>query len=85
MKRIFAFLSAVLVLASCSKDTEPVVEMAINEGAMRFGVAMQAEIGTEDDVLVKIYKDENGEQKLIRRYEALSDIQSTLFCSLVTM
>ena len=78
MKRIFAFLSAVLVLASCSKDTEPVVEMAINEGAMRFGVAMQAEIGTEDDVLVKIYKDENGEQKLIRRYEALSDIPEYL-------
>ena len=78
MKRIFAFLSAVLVLASCSKDTEPVVEMAINEGAMRFGVAMQAEIGTEDDVLVKIYKDENGEQKLIRRYEALSDIPDYL-------
>ena len=78
MKRIFAFLSAVLVLASCSKDTEPVVEMAINEGAMRFGVAMQAEIGAEDDVLVKIYKDENGEQKLIRRYEALSDIPDYL-------
>ena len=78
MKRIFAFLSAVLVLASCSKDIEPVVEMAINEGAMRFGVAMQAEIGTEDDVLVKIYKDENGEQKLIRRYEALSDIPEYL-------
>ena len=54
MKRIFAFLSAVLVLASCSKDTEPVVEMAINEGAMRFGVAMQAEIGAEDDVLVTL-------------------------------
>ena len=78
MKRIFAFLSAVLVLASCSKDTEPVVEMAINEGAMRFGVAMQAEIGAEDDVLVKIYKVENGEQKLIRRYEALSDIPDYL-------
>ena len=78
MKRIFAFLSAVLVLASCSKDTEPVVEMAINEGAMRLGVAMQAEIGAEDDVLVKIYKVENGEQKLIRRYEALSDIPDYL-------
>lgn len=78
MKRIFAFLSAVLVLASCSKDIEPVVEMAINEGAMRFGVAMQAEIGAEDDVLVKIYKVENGEQKLIRRYEALSDIPDYL-------
>lgn len=78
MKRILAFLSAVLILASCSKDTEPVVEMAINEGAMRFGVAMQAEIGAEDDVLVKIYKVENGEQKLIRRYEALSDIPEYL-------
>lgn len=78
MKRILAFLSAVLILASCSKDTEPVVEMAINEGAMRFGVAMQAEIGAEDDVLVKIYKVENGEQKLIRRYEALSDIPDYL-------
>lgn len=78
MKRILAFLSAVLILASCSKDIEPVVEMAINEGAMRFGVAMQAEIGAEDDVLVKIYKVENGEQKLIRRYEALSDIPEYL-------
>lgn len=78
MKRILAFLSAVLVLASCSKDIEPMVEMAINEGAMRFGIAMQSVIGAEDDVLVKIYKVENGEQKLIRRYEALSDVPEYL-------
>ncbi|MBR5853963.1 MAG: DUF4493 domain-containing protein [Alistipes sp.] len=78
MKRILAFLSAVLVLASCSKDIEPVVEMAINEGAMRFGIAMQSEIGAEDDVLVKIYKVEEEEQKLIRRYEALSDVPKYL-------
>ena len=78
MKRILAFLSVVLVLASCSKESEPQVQMAVNEGAMRFGIAMQSEIGAEDDVRVKIYKVENEEQKLVRRYEALSDVPEYL-------
>ena len=78
MKRILAFLSAVLVLASCSKESEPQVQMAINEGAMRFGIAMQSEIGADDEVRVKIYKVENEEQKLVRRYEALSDVPKYL-------
>ena len=42
MKKIFAILGAVLVLASCSKDIDPSVEMATNEGAVRFGESLRA-------------------------------------------
>jgi PBP1b-binding outer membrane lipoprotein LpoB len=44
MKKILALLGVVLVVASCSKDTDTKVEMASGEGAMRLGLAMPADI-----------------------------------------
>ena len=78
MKKLFALLSVVLVMASCSKDIDSNVELASNEGAMRFGVTTKAEFSTDDNVVVKIYKVENEEQKLIRRYEAMADVPEYL-------
>ncbi len=78
MKKLFALLSVVLVMASCSKDIDSNVELASNEGAMRFGVTTKAELSTDDNVVVKIYKVENEEQKLIRRYEAMADVPEYL-------
>ena len=78
MKKFLALLSVVLVLASCSKDIDSSVEMASNEGAMRFGVTTKADIAADDYVVIKIYKLENDEQKLIRRYEALADVPEYL-------
>ena len=77
MKKIFAILGAVLVLASCSKDIDPSVEMATNEGAVRFGVAI-AEDMQEKSAIIKIYKVEGEEQQLVRRYEALGDVPEYL-------
>ena len=78
MKKLFALLSVVLVVASCSKDIESNVEMASNEGAMRLGVAMPATITADDSVVIKIYKVENGEQSLIRRYDSMADVPEYL-------
>ena len=78
MKKLLALLSVVLVLASCSNDIESRVELASGEGAVRFGVATKAEIAADDYVVIKIYKLENEEQKLIRRYEALADVPEYL-------
>ena len=78
MKKLFALLSVVLVMASCSKDIDSNVELASNEGAMRFGVTTKAELSTDDNVVVKIYKVEDEEQKLIRRYEAMADVPEYL-------
>ena len=78
MKKLLALLSVVLVVASCSKDINSSVEMASGEGAMRFGVATSAEIAADDFVVVKIYKVEDGEQSLIRRYESLADVPEYL-------
>lgn len=66
MKKILALLGVVLVVASCSKDTDTKVEMASGEGAMRLGLAMPAEIADED-VVIKVYKVEEGNESLIRR------------------
>ena len=77
MKKIFAILGAVLVLASCSKDIDPSVEMATNEGAVRFGVTI-AEDMQEKSAIIKIYKVEGEEQQLVRRYEALGDVPEYL-------
>ena len=52
--------------------------MASGEGAVRFGVATSAEIAADDFVVVKIYKVEDGEQSLIRRYESLTDVPEYL-------
>ena len=78
MKKLLALLSVVLVVASCSKDINSSVEMASGEGAVRFGVATSAEIAADDFVVVKIYKVEDGEQSLIRRYESLTDVPEYL-------
>ena len=78
MKKLFMMLSAVLVLASCSKDIDSGVQMADSEGAMRLGVAMPADFDAEDGVVIKIYKQEQGEQKLVRRYDAVADVPEYL-------
>ena len=78
MKKLFMMLSAVLVLASCSKDIDSGVQMADSEGAMRLGVAMPADFDAEDGVVIKIYKQEQGEQKLVRRYDAVDDVPDYL-------
>ena len=70
-------MSVILVAVSCSNDIDNSVEMASGEGAMRLGVAMPTDLSTED-VVIKIYKVENDEQKLIRRYEAMADVPEYL-------
>ncbi len=77
MKKLLALMSVILVAVSCSNDIDNSVEMASGEGAMRFGMAMPADISAED-VVIKIYKVENEEQKLIRRYEAVADVPEYL-------
>lgn len=74
MKKIFALLSLVLVVAACSKDIDASVEMATGEGAMRFALAAQSDITAEDSVVIKIYKVENGEESLVRRYDSVNDV-----------
>ena len=78
MKKLFALLSAVLVVASCSKDTDMNVEFAAGEGAMRFGIATQADLTAEDSVVIKVYKVEGEEQMLIRRYDTIGDVPEYL-------
>lgn len=78
MKKIFALLSIVFVLASCSKDMDSTVEMSSNEGAMRFGVAISADAALAENVLVKIYKVEGEEKQLVRRYDSLQDVPEYL-------
>ena len=77
MKKILALLGVVLVVASCSKDTDTKVEMASGEGAMRLGLAMPAEIADED-VVIKVYKVEEDNESLIRRYDAVADVPEYL-------
>ena len=77
MKKILALLGVVLVVASCSKDTDTKVEMASGEGAMRLGLAMPAEIADED-VVIKVYKVQEGNESLIRRYDAVADVPEYL-------
>lgn len=78
MKKILAMLSAVLVLASCSNDTDTSIEMASGEGAMRFSVALQSDAIAAENVIVKIYKVEGEELQLIRKYESLNDVPEYL-------
>ena len=77
MKKLFMMLSAVLVLASCSNDIDSNIELAAGEGAMRLGIAVQNEAVLED-VVIKVYKVENEEQSLIRRYDAVADLPEHL-------
>ena len=78
MKKLFALLSVVLVAVSCSKDIDTNIEFAAGEGAMRFGIATQSALDADDSVVIKIYKVENEEQKLIRRYDAVADVPEVL-------
>ncbi len=77
MKKLLALMSVILVAVSCSNDIDNSVEMASGEGAMRLGVAMPTALSTED-VVIKIYKVDGEEQKLIRRYEAMADVPEYL-------
>ena len=77
MKKLFMMLSAMLVLASCSNDIDSNIELAAGEGAMRLGIAVQNEAVLED-VVIKVYKVENEEQSLIRRYDAVADLPEHL-------
>ena len=74
MKKLFALLSVVLVAVSCSNDIDTSVELAQGEGAMRLGVAMPAALEKDTTVVIKIYKVENEEQQLIRRYDSMNDV-----------
>lgn len=74
MKKLFALLSVVLVAVSCSNDIDTSVELAQGEGAMRLGVAMPATLEEDTAVVIKIYKVENKEQQLIRRYDSMKDV-----------
>ena len=74
MKKLFALLSVVLVAVSCSNDIDTSVELAQGEGAMRLGVAMPAALEGDTAVVIKIYKVENKEQQLIRRYDSMKDV-----------
>ena len=74
MKKLFALLSVVLVAVSCSNDIDTSVELAQGEGAMRLGVAMPAALEKDTAVVIKIYKVENDEQQLIRRYDSMNDV-----------
>ena len=78
MKKLLALLSVVLVAVSCSKDIDTNFVMADGEGAMRLGIAAASDITAEDSVVIKIYKVENGEQSLIRRYDAVEDVPEYL-------
>lgn len=80
MKKIFALLSIVLVLASCSKDidTNSGVESATKMGAMRFALAAQSDVTADDTVVIKIYKVEGEDESLIRRYDAVNDVPDHL-------
>ena len=72
MKKIFAILSLTVALASCSNEIDSSVEMTSGEGAVRLGVAMQANTNLDDEnVIIKIYKVEGEEQQLVRRYEKI--------------
>lgn len=78
MKKILALVSAVLVLASCAKDMEPQITMATNEGAMRFGLAMQSDVTAEENIVIKIYKVVGEEKSLVRRYTSVNDVPDYL-------
>lgn len=78
MKKLLALLSVVLVAVSCSNDIDTGFELAQGEGAVRFGVATQTSTTIDDSVVIKIYKVEGKEQKLIRRYDAMTDLPEYL-------
>ena len=46
--------------------------------AMRFAIAAQSDVTAEDSVVIKIYKVENGEESLVRRYDSVNDVPDYL-------
>lgn len=79
MKKLLAIFGAVLLVASCAKETDtPSWEMAANEGAMCLGIAMQSEQHAGEDVLIKIYKVDAQGEGFIRRYDAVADVPEYL-------
>lgn len=81
MKKLLALLSVVLVAVSCSDNIDTSIDVAPGDGAVRLGVVTRAELSTHADdatVVIKIYKVEDGEQQLIRRYTNLNDVPEYL-------
>ncbi|MBR6721661.1 MAG: PCMD domain-containing protein [Alistipes sp.] len=79
MKKIFALLSLVLVLASCSRDMETYVSMESGEGAMRMSVALAAEPSEDQAISIKIYREVSADvRELVRRYTSLADVPEYL-------
>lgn len=79
MKKILSMLCAVLFVASCAKDAEPVVEYGSGEGAMRMSVSLASDELQDKSVSIKIYKvDDAGERQLVRRYTSIQDVPDYL-------
>ena len=82
MKKLLALLSVVLVAVSCSDNIDSSINVDYGEGAVRLGVvtrtAESSAIDAETPVVIKIYKVENEEQQLIRRYTSVNDVPETL-------
>ena len=82
MKKLLALLSVVLVAVSCSDNIDSSINVDYGEGAVRLGVvtrtAESSAIDAETPVVIKIYKVEDEEQQLIRRYTSVNDVPETL-------
>lgn len=82
MKKILSILCMALVVASCSKDVESQndIIMAAGEGAVRFALAQGSSNFVDQDVAIKIYKEntESGEYELVRRYTNVDDVPDYL-------
>ena len=81
MKKLLALLSVVLVAVSCSDNIDSSINVDYGEGAVRLGVVTRTEssaIDADTPVVIKIYKVEDEEQQLIRRYTSVNDVPETL-------
>lgn len=78
MKKILALVGFVLLVASCAKEPNERVEMAVGEGAMRLGVALQSEVADAESIVIRIYKTEGESEMLVRRYTSLDDVAEPL-------
>ena len=80
MKKLLALLSVVLIAVSCSDNIDSSINVDFGEGAVRLGVVTRTAESSEIDtpVVIKIYKVEGEEQKLIRRYNSVNDVPTYL-------
>ena len=82
MKKLLALLSVVLVAVSCSDNIDSSINVDYGEGAVHLGVVTRAAessaIDADTPVVIKIYKVENEEQQLIRRYTSVNDVPEIL-------